>query len=430
MNMGHSSSSRWNRLILLSLLSVDLLNEASCFINGPASKLFKASPNTRIIQQPSPFAPTSPSNIDINWRTRSNSVALRASPLLSPQATNDLLVYFIQTLISVGVPTVATIVVIGFAAASFGRANKNKDGRSSFMEEKNLAQELYSDLYGSTNDKQSSMPFPFPRSGGKPALPRNSGIPTEQYIKITHLNSRLDSYEYSLSAAIKSKASAATTLRSKNFDRAVDKVFLGKELTDRQKFDLELVEKEFLEEGGELLAELEEIQRANVDKSLERWLGKLEREDEEMGYEEEDKSIVDVEIVNATSNVTKSAKKSSPNLLQKMMNAEQRQLNKQLEEANKIYSKLTTLELDFMKDIMTILGAERAAMAKALWLGNVVDGASVGGSLLRGLKVRRPTFLNQYFYEIEGRKIQPYTYVIACFKHTLGTTSIHFTFFC
>jgi len=372
---------RLNRLLLLAAL----LPMASSFVAPLQSK------STLIHSHNPPSTLTNSFHPQHNLaasQLKSTSLHLRP-PSLSPEASNDLLVYFLQTIINVGVPALATITVIGFAAASFGRS-KDKSRFNEYMEERNLAQELYSDLYGSGSSSggRPNLPFSLPGSNGRSrSLPRNSGIPSAQYIKMTNLNTQLDSYTYSVTAATQSKASAASALRSKNFDKAVNKVMLGgKELNDRQKMDLEYVEKDFLKEGSELLLELEEIQRQSVGSVLNKHLDKLEKDDEQVGYDDDKNDVVDATIINGTSTLN-STKQENTNFLKKMMDPQKRQLKKDLEDANKIYSQLTKLELGFMKDIMSIIGVERANMVKALWIGNIVDGAGVGGSLLRGIKV-------------------------------------------
>jgi len=157
-----------------------------------------------------------------------------------------------------------------------------------------------------------------------------------------------------------------------------------------------VIEKEFLDEGGELVAELESIQRESLEMNLNKFLTKLEKE---MDY------VVEAEIVKdgntnetfSTFNTTeatnttegsKTRSSSSPNFVQNMMSPDKRLWTKQLDASNKINSQLATLELNFMKDVMTILGPERAAMAKTLWIGNIVDGTGMDGSLLRGIKER------------------------------------------
>ena len=382
------------RYVLQFMLAFTVLDPTTSFLSPSSYSTSTFSrPNSKVSLQPS-------IHIKNNFATikkRHEVTALKASGLLTEDAKNELLIYFIQTLINVSIPTIATIAVIGFAAASFGRA-RGKDNANRYMEEKTRAQELYGDLYGNQQNSGSNfLPFSIPsRNPLQSGLPRNVGIPSEQYIKITHLNTRLDSYAFSISSATESKAKAASNLRMKNFDRALNKVFLGDEnnslLTSRQKMDLEEVEKELLSKGGELVAELEKIQRKSVSNILDDCLDKLEKENEEMPYESE-KTILDAEVVNSTnvttnnSTVNTSSKKASSNFLQNMMNNQNRQLNKRLDEASKINSELVKLELDFMQDVMTIIGPQRAAILKNVWVGNIVDGTGIGGSLVKSIEV-------------------------------------------
>ena len=103
--------------------------------------------------------------------------------------------------------------------------------------------------------------------------------------------------------------------------------------------DLEEIEKEFLDEGGELVAELESIQRGSLEMNLNKFLTKLEKE---MDY------VVEAEIVKdgntnetfSTFNTTeatnttegsKTRSSSSPNFVQNMMSPDKCLWTKQLE---------------------------------------------------------------------------------------------------
>lgn len=400
--------------VLLTTLLVNYLSLSSCFTSTNPSLISSPSLVSRNKYSPQYHQHTSPfvsKNIqgiqnpnEFQISTFSTQTALYATPALSAEASNELLVYFLQTLIDVGVPTLATIIVVVIAAMSFGNAGGgNKRKFSSYLEERNTVQELYSDLYGNPNDMKNLPMFPFPRrGGGRAPLPRNLGVPSEQYIKVTHLNTKLDSYLYSLSAATQSKASAASHLRVKNFDRAVTKVFgngsssSDTALSSAEIKELEVIEKEFLDEGGELVAELESIQRESLEMNLNKFLTKLEKEMDYVveaeivkdGNTNETFSTLNTKEATNTTEGSKTRSSSSPNFVQNMMSPDKRLWTKQLDASNKINSQLATLELNFMKDVMTILGPERAAMAKTLWIGNIVDGTGMDGSLLRGIKER------------------------------------------
>eukprot|EP00594_Rhizosolenia_setigera_P005650 CAMPEP_0178950576 /NCGR_PEP_ID=MMETSP0789-20121207/6734_1 /TAXON_ID=3005 /ORGANISM="Rhizosolenia setigera, Strain CCMP 1694" /LENGTH=601 /DNA_ID=CAMNT_0020631327 /DNA_START=224 /DNA_END=2029 /DNA_ORIENTATION=- len=292
-------------------------------------------------------------------------------------------------MISVGVPTAAALVIIGFAASAF---SKGRNESSNNLRGNSIASEMYEDLYGdsSSSSGPSSLPFSLPGRSKKSSLPRNAGIPEKSYLRITNINSILESYDFSVSSATESKASAASVQRERNFDRAVDKVF-AKELTPRQKKDLVILENIFLKEGSVMLEELEKLQRTSVERSLNTWLDKLRKEDDELSSEEQDEGVIDAEIVNGTSSNSTSSSSSSGGVMEKVqnvMNPEKRQLDKQLSEISKINSDLAKLELNFMKDVMTAVGTDRAAMVSALWVGNVVDGNGIGGSLIKSIKER------------------------------------------
>lgn len=319
----------------------------------------------------------------------STSTSLQAMPnLLTPEVSKELFLYFAQTMISVGVPTAAALVIIGFAASAFSKGRNESNN----LRGNSIASEMYEDLYGdSSSSSGSSLPFSLPGRSKKSSLPRNAGIPEKSYLRITNINSILESYDFSVSSATESKASAASVQRERNFDRAVDKVF-AKELTPRQKKDLVILENIFLKEGSVMLEELEKLQRMSVERSLNTWLDKLRKENDEVSSDDEqDEGVIDAEIVNGTSSNSTSSSSSSGGVMEKVqnvMNPEKRQLDKQLSEISKINSDLAKLELNFMKDVMTAVGTDRAAMVSALWVGNVVDGNGIGGSLIKSIKER------------------------------------------
>ena len=146
---------------------------------------------------------------------------------------NPLTLYFLETVISNGVPAFFTIVVLGFVAYFIGRSRKESMDDDALRTDNPVAV-LYDDLYGD-QEQQGNNRFPFfggdgDGSGGggrygrnRRKLSKNSGIPKLQYLKVTHLNRKYDSYDYSLALATQSKATAAAQYRKVSFSRALEK---------------------------------------------------------------------------------------------------------------------------------------------------------------------------------------------------------------
>lgn len=141
--------------------------------------------------------------------------------------------------------------------------------------------ELRSDLYG--HERQ------FPQTGNEggdggfmrlffgskpvpPTIPMNTGIPAQQNIVLQHVNKEYESYRYSVQAATKSKAHAATELGQVSFQRALEKVLLR--LTDRQdRQRLTIIEEHFLDKGGELVDKLASLRAMLVDTNTSTLFG-------------------------------------------------------------------------------------------------------------------------------------------------------------
>lgn len=303
--------------------------------------------------------------------------------------TNYMTKLLLETLIVNGVPAFFTLLVIGFAAFQF-RPRKDKgddydmkgpDGK----QKKNPAAELYSDLYeGEESDKPMS-PFAFFKMFKPPATPAstNRGIPALQYIKITNLNQKYDSYDYSLTAATESKAKAAAAYRTKNFDRALrlglNSGNYNSTFSPFAKTTLLELEKEFLKEGSKLL---------NVIQTSQTELTKtaIENEMEALGMKafDLDPPTNATTMINKTSDIRpnkniKSIKKSS---------STDSKLMAQLAKAQK---DLIQLELDFVMDVVATLGSERASGIQTALLGDIA--ARGTGGLLTQIQDRPLTVL-------------------------------------
>jgi len=318
--------------------------------------------------------------------------ALRAGNGISVD-TSSLAQYFLETLISYGVPTAFTLIVIIFAAKSF-RGSKENNSNGGFFG-KNVVTELYDDLY--EDNRGSSSPFEMfaSRKGSKNA-PKNLGIPKNQYISITKLNDVYQSYDYTLTAATQSKAKAAAQYRSKAFDSALQKSFGSslEDITAAQKTDLLMEEKEFLKRGGDILSSMTSLQAQLTDLVIK---DEMKQMDVEIGEIDARDNIVDATIVDEST--TKESNSTDVAIAEKSGNkksskksgsaAYKKDINKLTKEIEKQSTELLKLELDFIRDVIDIMGPERANGIRSALLGNISGGGSVtGGALLKNLQER------------------------------------------
>jgi len=309
---------------------------------------------------------------------------------------SELMTYFLQTLISTGVPAVISIIVIAFAAKSFSGGGGDKDGAgrmSSEFDGYGLASEIYSDIYGEAPEENKSSPFSNIFAGNNKRRPlKNIGQPSQTYLTITKYNDILNSYQYSLTSALESKASAAKTYRSQTLGTALQKVLPSSvTMNDVRRNRLLELEKDFLKEGSMLLKELQELQRDLVVlvmkqkmKDLRVNLGEL---DPPKSSDLKD-DVIDV-------NVTSSENKLKSMIVEKMpmFDADKREENKILKKIKELQDDIINYELDFLSDVVDVLGSEHVNGLRAVMLGNIAgSGEDVGGigNLVRFVQSKRP----------------------------------------
>lgn len=267
--------------------------------------------------------------------------------------TSAITQYFLETLISSGVPAFFWIVVIAFAAKSLKNAKESSSNRgpNGGLFGKTAVTELYDDLYGTSNESSSPRPFlPF----GKPNAnntPKNLGIPNDEFLKVTKINDRYLSYDFSLTAATQSKAKAAARFRSQAFDSAIQRSFDSTidELNPAQKLDLLTEEKAFLEQGSEFLNNINELQRKLTDiiiseemKSMDVDIGEVD------AYGRDGKEIIDATIVEKDGvEVTKKDEKKKKE--KKKSSKSKKLLNKLIKDIEKENTELLKLEMEFIR---------------------------------------------------------------------------------
>ena len=284
-----------------------------------------------------------------------------ASSGLDSAVSSPLFDYFMQSIISNGVPAFFTLIIIFFAAKMF-RGSKDDS-----FETETAVSGLYDDLYGDQKKKgPKGLPF-----GPKPQTKssKNLGIPSEEFIKVRNWNQRLDSYRFSMDAATKSKAAAAARYRDKSFDRALQ---LGlessKAMSPHVKTSLLKAEEQFLKESSALVAELQACQAQLAGDAIEKEMKK-------MGADVKD--LDPAPSSNETSAIKKNETKSFSLFGGKSIS---------VKELNEIQGEITQLELDFVQDVIRIVGPESAGGVRAALLG---DYAARGvGGLLNQLKER------------------------------------------
>ena len=286
------------------------------------------------------------------WQAVS-STATAASSTASSVTSSDLFSFFLQTLITNGVPAFFVIVVIAFGASKF-----KKNGKDEFSGDSTVVSELYNDLYGGNDSKMGGFSF------GKPNKSKsgNLGVPSQEFIKLSSLNQKLDSYEYSVTAATKSKAAAAATFRSKSFDRALR---LGLEsehaLPAYAKAELLEAEKVFLAKGRRLITQLQALQTelaaSLIDVKMER-MGKMTLDPKPLHKTATDSS--DKDVVEGNSKVLKNI--------------------------SKVQRELTQLEIKFVQSVVGAVGSERAVGVRTALLGDIA--ARGTGGLLQQLEER------------------------------------------
>jgi hypothetical protein len=273
--------------------------------------------------------------------------------------------YFMQAVIDSAVPSLFIIITLGFAAFFF---KKSRDGGDdNFRDSSNPVEELYNDLYGNAGSKKLNFGSPFGRPNRSSV--RNLGIPSTEYIKVTSLNEKYASYDFSLAKATTSKAAAAAKYRSKAFDRALEMaVQVGEDLPAYAKSQLLDAEKEFVKEGKKIVGTIQILEAQLIKERVDGEMKKMGMED----------LNVDPKPMDAESNETTIVASSS--------SSSSKANTKYMAEIAKLQKELKELELTFIQDSVAALGPERAVGLRAALLGDVA--ARGTGGLLTQLQDR------------------------------------------
>lgn len=317
--------------------------------------------------------------------------AIKTAALTTESITSSpLFTYFIETIISYSVPTVFSLIVIFFAASSFNKGKKG--GPVSFFDGNTVASELYDDLYGDT--KEASGPAGgFMGFGGNSnkskAQRRNLGIPSTEYLKVTNLNSRYDSYDFSLTKATQSKALAAAQYRSRSFDRALSIALVGDDedssLPTYSKTMLLEAEKTFLTKGKALVGEIQALEAALAQDAIDTELKRQGLEKFEMDPKPDsasDATETEGDLKNATHS-SKAESKSFGISNLKFGKSSQAKLQEDLAE---LRDDLQSLELEFLQAVIAAVGTKRGLAIRTALVGDTLARGS--GSLLKQLEER------------------------------------------
>jgi len=294
----------------------------------------------------------------------------------SKSTTEHLTELFFETLISYGLPAICKLIIIAFTASQF-RSIKNGKKKTVDSESKNPAADLYRDLYDGDDEEESGGLMSIITGLLKEGTSQdddnegenNRGVPAKEYITMTNVNQKFDSYEYSMKAATHSKAYAAANYRSKNFDRAMQLALQGTgvalSISAHVKTSLLQLEKDFLVEGSDLVQKIQTIQTQLTKETI-------------------DEQIDTMGMTSAFELDPSDAKEVDDSKSNKKVNAKKKKSNnaKQLIELNKNQKELMTLELNFIKNIVETFGSERATGLRTALLGDIAARGS-GGLLIQ-----------------------------------------------
>lgn len=328
---------------------------------------------------------------------------------------NPLMTYLLQTVISNGVPSLFAILVIGFTARQFRSGKQGEERNNNRNNNNSPFAQLYDDLYGDQeqNKKSGGNMFDFfgsSRFDSKKELPKNTGVPAKQYLQVTHLNKKYDSFKYSLTAATQSKAVAAAQYRQAAWERTWSNALLLPHLSSPSDTnsmplpspalnqELQKLEQAFLKEAAikqqEMMALQAEVQQSAIDEQMER-----------MGME----SVYQLDpAVSADNNNTATANgKSSlavvgavksPSSFGERVGIKRKSKSgsnsRPVEKLGKLQAELLTLETDFIRNVISAVGPANAAAVRTAVLGNTgslltnmlaTAAASDGGAAVRPL---------------------------------------------
>jgi Peptidase family S49/Peptidase family S49 N-terminal len=314
-------------------------------------------------------------------------VSAVAEDVASTAAMDPLMVYFWQTVIANGIPAAFAVAVIGFTALQF-RGNGKKDNAdsvsSSSLGSTIAARQLYDDLYADQDQdpfrrgNRNGMPFFGGNDRNKPKNNKNTGVPKQQYLTVTHLNQKYDSFAYSLTASTQGKAVAAANYRQRAWQRAWNAQY--ESLPPSVVRELYQLEATFLNsvasKQAELLTYQTQLQKLSMVQQMEK-----------MGMEnvyQIDPPTDGWQGMNSTENATSTSSSSSS-----LSSSKTKSPSVSMSSMTALQASLVTLENDFCRDVMTTVGPTHAASIYAAILGK----GSLSMASMSATGVRPLTFL-------------------------------------
>jgi signal peptide peptidase SppA len=307
------------------------------------------------------------------------------------------------------------IIYLSLAVSKKRRKNKRKSRKGNGPDSTPLGpiEQLYDDIYDDLSTTPSSSSplqklFGMSKSRGdfdKPTSKLNIGIPPE-YLKVTKLNSRYDSYRYSMIKATRGKAVAASELRSKAFENALGKALGvgvtsgGLQLTFAEGTQLLQLERDFLKEGSELLGEVAEYSREITNAAV---LEEMESMGVEAGVIDAlvNDTVIDAVIEEKQTEKEEEDKKENVKPKKKKIE-KQGDIMRAVKELEAINTQIFLLELDFIQSVVELLGPNRADAIRTALVGNMINGEA--GTLLKSLKERPLASIFSSFFNNEPHR--------------------------
>lgn len=346
---------------------------------------------------PSPLASSSLSESSLSALPPMQDVAfgsaMHVAASMESVTSSALFTYFAEKVIDASIPAIFSIAVIFFFFAQFKKAKGGMVMDDEAMESSTAISELYNDLYSSTGGRSRKggpmNPFGPPMP---PPLPKNIGVPKQEFLKITNMNERFDAYDFSLTKATDSKAKAAADYRSKAFDRAlglalnaepsVEGSTVAEFLAPRVKAKLIRIEKKFMKKGVEKFAALQKVESTLAAVAMDEELAKLGEKAENMN--EDDLKVIDVEVEESANKTEASASDDKKKKDKKQKGGPKKE--ELIKEVTKLQTEVKELELDFIQQVLAAVGPKRAIGLRNALLGDIsVRGT---GSLLSSIEER------------------------------------------
>lgn len=215
---------------------------------------------------------------------------------------------------------------------------------------------------------------------------------------MTKLNSKFDSYEFSITAATKGKAAAAKVLRAKGFSDAFSRSIgangnlaaLTSSLSRADAAALIRSERALLFEGGELVQEIADLTREITNAAILEEMEHMGVEPGTLDAKLVEKNVTDVIDAEVVAEDKETSAKATDGDAKKVEEASKKKqptdIMKAVKELEKLNTELLLLELDFVQSIVEILGPDQADAVRTALVGNVVSGEV--GSLLKSLEKR------------------------------------------